>query len=82
MRGLSTEPMVHPHPADDPCASEALTAEQAIGEACGICHARWPLPQVPLVESAEDAPLYVCRDCATLAGVATPRPARRSLAVH
>ena len=59
-----------------------LTAEQAVGEACGICHARWPLPQIPLREPTDGATIYVCRDCGELAGMAAPVTQRSSLVMH
>ncbi|UOE21770.1 hypothetical protein NI17_000395 [Thermobifida halotolerans] len=46
---------------------EGLSDAQAMGEACVVCHARWPRPRHPLGVLPDGAPVYGCAECAQLA---------------
>lgn len=45
----------------------ALTAAQAAGDACAICHAQWPRPRVELGMLSDGSAIYGCAECAELA---------------
>ncbi|MBB5999661.1 hypothetical protein [Streptomonospora salina] len=47
--------------------AEALTIAQLVGEACAVCHARWPRPRHRIGASSEDDELFGCRECAEIA---------------
>lgn len=60
---------------------EALTAEQMLGEACAVCHAKWPRPRTSLGRLPDGSMAYGCTDCAEIAASYTDvRP--RSLAAR
>ncbi|WP_408648514.1 hypothetical protein [Streptomonospora mangrovi] len=35
-----------------------------MGDACAVCHVRWPRPRHPLGDSPEGGELYGCDECA------------------
>lgn len=53
---------------DDPVFDPgSLTAAQSTGDACAVCHTRWPRPRAPLGVLPSGARVYGCAECAELA---------------
>jgi len=53
---------------------EGLSDAQVTGEACVVCHARWPRPRQPLGTLPDGTPVYGCAECARLAADHRPDP--------
>lgn len=75
MRGTST--MCEPDTRTD-VTSQAyvydpsrLSRAQCMGDACVICHTKWPRPRRVLGELSDGAHVYGCDECAEIIG---PRP--------
>ncbi|GAA4940814.1 hypothetical protein GCM10023224_23230 [Streptomonospora halophila] len=45
----------------------ALTVSQLMGEACAVCHARWPRPRHRIGVSSDGGAVFGCRECAGFA---------------
>jgi len=45
----------------------SLTFAQLMGDACAVCHSRWPRPRHRLGEPAEGGELLGCEECAGFA---------------
>ncbi|MGI5120576.1 hypothetical protein ACQEU5_13710 [Marinactinospora thermotolerans] len=59
---------------------DALTTAQLMGDACAICHVRWPRPRCPLGELPDGSGVYGCDECA---GIAVAHATRaRAFAMH
>ena len=57
-----------------------LTVTQREGNACAVCHARWPRPRRVLGVLPDGNPVHGCAECAELIGVAPCSPVERHLA--
>jgi hypothetical protein len=57
----------------------ALTEAQAMGEACAICHARWPRPRIALGILDDGGTAYGCDECAALDATAWSDSTRSSV---
>lgn len=59
-----------------------LTLTQRDGDACVVCHQRWPRPRVRVGLLPDNAPVHACHDCAEtlLPGTETVPLPRRSRA--
>ncbi|MBV2367104.1 hypothetical protein KUM37_27795 [Streptomonospora sp. NEAU-YY374] len=42
----------------------SLSTAQMMGDACAVCHVRWPRPRHPIGGSPEGGELYGCDECA------------------
>nr|WP_133740746.1 hypothetical protein [Actinorugispora endophytica] len=45
----------------------SLTKAQVMGDACAVCHTRWPRPRDPLGELPDGTEVYGCAECAEIA---------------
>ncbi|MFV2198911.1 hypothetical protein [Nocardiopsis sp. LOL_012] len=56
---------------------ETLTTAQRAGDACAVCHVKWPRPRRVIGVLPDGGRVRGCRDCADLvsAGTATREPA-------
>ncbi|MFD1546833.1 hypothetical protein [Nonomuraea guangzhouensis] len=43
---------------------DGLSCAQLDGDACVVCHKRWPRPRVRVGRFPDDAPVMACADCA------------------
>ncbi|TDC93621.1 hypothetical protein E1292_40680 [Nonomuraea deserti] len=43
---------------------EGLTWAQRDGDACVVCHKRWPRPRMRVGRLPDDSPVLACGDCA------------------
>ncbi|MEU4228441.1 hypothetical protein AB0F17_29450 [Nonomuraea sp. NPDC026600] len=43
---------------------DGLSCAQLDGDACVVCHKRWPRPRVRVGRFPDDAPAMACADCA------------------
>ena len=41
-----------------------LTAIQREGDACVVCHKKWPRPRIKVGRLPDNAPVHACEDCA------------------
>lgn len=41
-----------------------LTPTQRDGDACVVCHKKWPRPRIKVGRLPNDAPVNACEDCA------------------
>ncbi|GAA3987711.1 hypothetical protein GCM10022630_35550 [Thermobifida alba] len=48
-------------------APEGLSDAQVMGDACVVCHARWPRPRQQLGVLPDGTRVYGCSECARLA---------------
>ncbi|WP_308169013.1 hypothetical protein [Nonomuraea sp. NEAU-A123] len=48
-----------------------MSCAQLDGDACVVCHKRWPRPRVRVGRFPDDAPVMACADCAE---ALTPTP--------
>ncbi|RCG32438.1 hypothetical protein DQ384_02725 [Sphaerisporangium album] len=53
---------------------EDLTGPQRDGDACVVCHKKWPRPRVRVGRLPGGAPVMACEDCAKALLPATPAP--------
>ncbi|WP_306370369.1 hypothetical protein [Nocardiopsis sp. CC223A] len=51
---------------------ESLSAEQCTGDACAVCHTRWPRPRIALGVLPDGVSVFGCGDCAALVGAGAP----------
>ncbi|MFD6097486.1 hypothetical protein ACFVWN_14720 [Nocardiopsis flavescens] len=51
---------------------ERLSAEQCTGDACVVCHTRWPRPRTALGVLPDGGAVFGCGDCAALVGAGAP----------
>ena len=54
---------------------ESLSAEQRMGDACAVCHMRWPRPRTALGVLPDGEQVFGCGDCAALVGAGSSRAA-------
>ncbi|MFC4529712.1 hypothetical protein [Sphaerisporangium dianthi] len=54
-----------------------LTGPQREGDACVVCHKKWPRPRVRVGRLPDDAPVMACEDCAQALLPATPAPRQK-----
>ncbi|CAL9547521.1 hypothetical protein SUDANB121_04385 [Nocardiopsis dassonvillei] len=54
---------------------DSLSAEQCAGDACAVCHTRWPRPRIALGVLPDGGPVFGCGDCAALVGAGSPAAA-------
>jgi hypothetical protein len=84
LRGTSTmcEPDMPTDVVSGTCVYDPsrLSPAQCMGDACVVCHTKWPRPRRILGELPDGAHVYGCDECAGLMGY-RPVPARRSLIV-
>ncbi|MCC5578705.1 hypothetical protein IMZ11_24050 [Microtetraspora sp. AC03309] len=59
--GWDPKGAARPVPTFDPAG---LTATQLDGDACVVCHKKWPRPRVLVGRLPDDAPVHACDDCA------------------
>ncbi|MBP2702870.1 hypothetical protein JOL79_03515 [Microbispora sp. RL4-1S] len=43
---------------------DGLTMTQRDGDACVVCHKKWPRPRVKVGTLPDSAPVHACDDCA------------------
>ncbi|GII78183.1 hypothetical protein Sru01_31650 [Sphaerisporangium rufum] len=55
-----------------------LTAPQRAGDACAVCHKKWPRPRVRVGRLPNSAPVMACEDCAETLLPPPPASRRRS----
>ncbi|MDH2425254.1 hypothetical protein [Sphaerisporangium sp. TRM90804] len=55
---------------------EDLTGPQRDGDACVVCHKKWPRPRIRVGRLPDDAPVMACEECAKALLPATPAPRR------
>ncbi|WP_046468007.1 hypothetical protein [Allosalinactinospora lopnorensis] len=60
----------------------SLSSVQCMGDACAICHAKWPRPRTPLGELPDGTRVYGCRECADIIASHMARSAEHALAAH
>jgi hypothetical protein len=60
-------------PTFDP---EDLTGPQRDGDACVVCHKKWPRPRVRAGRLPEGSPVMACEECAKALQPAAPSPRR------
>lgn len=76
-----------PWQATDPVVTfdpDGLTAAQREGNACVVCHKRWPRPRFRVGRLPDDSPVRSCGDCLDIlmpAAFAAPRPHRAEAAL-
>ncbi|GAA3745747.1 hypothetical protein [Salinactinospora qingdaonensis] len=61
---------------------ESLTSAQALGDACAICHAKWPRPRRPLGALPDGTGIYGCGECAGIVADHQAGSSRHALAAH
>lgn len=62
--------------------SRSLTQAQAMGDACAVCHVKWPRPRHPLGELPDGPEVYGCDECAGFVAAHTARRRAHALAAH
>lgn len=53
---------------------EGLTPTQRDGDACVVCHKKWPRPRVRAGRLPDHAIVYACHDCADTLAPPPPAP--------
>ncbi|GAB3449447.1 hypothetical protein GCM10027570_23920 [Streptomonospora sediminis] len=64
------------------CESGAFTFAQLMGNACAVCHARWPRPRHRIGESPDGEELLGCEECAGFAAEHTSADLEHVLVAH
>ncbi|MEU9887317.1 hypothetical protein [Sphaerisporangium sp. NPDC051011] len=54
-----------------------LTGPQRDGDACVVCHKKWPRPRVRVGRLPDNRPVMACDECAKALTPATPAPRRK-----
>lgn len=82
MRGTSTmcEPVMQTATAPESYLYDPnrLSTAQCMGDACVVCHTKWPRPRRALGELPDGAHVYGCDECAGIIGY-QPVPAGKPL---
>lgn len=65
--------MARSGPTFDP---DGLTAAQRYGEACVVCHKKWPRPRAHVGRLPDDSRVFACDDCVPALRI-IPQPVRR-----
>jgi hypothetical protein len=65
--------MARSGPTFDP---DGLTAAQRDGEACVVCHKKWPRPRAHVGRLPDDSRVFACDDCVPALRI-IPQPVRR-----
>lgn len=52
---------------------QELTLAQCDGDACVVCHKRWPRPRVPTGRLPDERVVHACDDCAEAIAPLPPR---------
>ncbi|GAA1999471.1 hypothetical protein GCM10009799_28380 [Nocardiopsis rhodophaea] len=60
----------------------SLSSAQIMGDACAICHVKWPRPRNPLGGLPEGHEVYGCDECAGIVEAHTARSMEHALAIH
>ncbi|WP_376767015.1 hypothetical protein [Spinactinospora alkalitolerans] len=60
----------------------SLTTAQVMGDACAVCHAKWPRPRRPLGELPDGTGVYGCAECAGFVMAHNARALEHALAAH
>lgn len=72
MRGTSTmcEPVMQTAAAPDSYVYDPtwLSLAQCMGDACVVCHVKWPRPRRELGELPDGARVFGCDECAGIIG--------------
>lgn len=72
MRGTSTmcEPVMQTAAAPDGYVYDPtwLSPAQCMGDACVVCHTKWPRPRRALGELPDGAQVFGCDECAGIIG--------------
>jgi hypothetical protein len=68
--------MARSGPTFDP---DGLTAAQRYGEACVVCHKKWPRPRAHVGRLPDDSRVFACDDCVPALRI-IPQPVRRRTA--
>ncbi|MDA8370776.1 MAG: hypothetical protein M0026_13055 [Nocardiopsaceae bacterium] len=58
---------------------ETLSTAQIMGDACAVCHVKWPRPQYPLGVLPDGTGLFGCAECADLAAEHAARSLQHAL---
>ena len=56
---------------------EDLTGPQRDGDACVVCHKKWPRPRIRVGRLPDDAPVMACEECAKALLPAPPAPRQK-----
>ncbi|GII60588.1 hypothetical protein Skr01_06730 [Sphaerisporangium krabiense] len=59
-----------------------LTGPQRDGDACVVCHKKWPRPRVRVGRLPSGTPVMACEECAKVLLPATPAPRRHKPSPH
>ncbi|RNL84873.1 hypothetical protein EFW17_10595 [Halostreptopolyspora alba] len=60
----------------------SLSSAQRMGDACAICHTKWPRPRARIGELPDGATVFGCRECAEIIASHTSRTVTHALAAH
>ncbi|WP_394326567.1 hypothetical protein [Nocardiopsis trehalosi] len=53
-----------------------------MGDACAVCHVKWPRPRHPIGLLADGGEVYGCDDCAGIAASHAARTLEHALVAH
>jgi hypothetical protein len=62
--------------------SGSLSTAQIMGDACAVCHVKWPRPRHPIGLLADGGEVYGCDDCAGIAASHAARTLEHALVAH
>lgn len=83
MRGTSTmcEPDTSPDNSPEAYVYDPrwLSGAQCMGDACVVCHTKWPRPRRVLGELPDGSHVFGCKECASIIGVEPRVPAGERL---
>nr|WP_184080381.1 hypothetical protein [Nocardiopsis mwathae] len=60
----------------------SLSTAQIMGDACAICHVKWPRPRTPLGGLPEGHEVYGCDECAGIVEAHAARSREQELVLH
>lgn len=60
----------------------SLSSEQCMGDACAVCHVKWPRPRRALGELPDGTCVYGCDECAGIVQAHTGHSMERLVAAH
>ncbi|MBB4705480.1 hypothetical protein [Sphaerisporangium siamense] len=59
-----------------------LTGPQRDGDACVVCHKKWPRPRIRVGRLPSGTPVMACEECAKVLLPAAPAPRRHKPSPH
>nr|WP_246437874.1 hypothetical protein [Lipingzhangella halophila] len=60
----------------------SLSSAQCMGDACAICHMKWPRPRALIGELPDGSGVFGCRECAGIIASNTGRSVEHALAAQ